>query len=111
MHTTLPSIEQNRSLEKKQNDSRNSNLLKATLNAKPLEQAMEMWKKVEEIKQEGMEKLIKHYLTKIVDERTKPEFQKTFRFLFGSEEGGHAFLKLIMEKKVRQFFMILSIRF
>lgn len=69
-------------------------------NSPPFEKAVEMTNKLDELKKEGVEKLTEHYMHKLVDERTKLEVHKIFRFIFGKEEGEFLFHKLVMEKKV-----------
>jgi len=89
------------SIRKHRSEIKPPSLIKPIVsNSPPFEKAVEMTIKLDELKKEGVEKLTEHYMHKLVDERTKHEVHKIFRFIFGKEEGEFLFHKLVMEKKV-----------
>ena len=87
-------------LKKNTMGGRNASLPKLVPTSKPLEKAMDILNQLDELRKDAIEKLTRTYMAKVLDERTKLDLQKTFRFLFGREEGDYYFSKLVTEKKV-----------
>lgn len=79
---------------------RNASLPKLVATSKPLEKAMDILNQLDELRKDAIEKLTRTYMAKVLDERTKTDLHKTFRLIFGREEGDHCFSKLVTEKKV-----------
>jgi hypothetical protein len=82
-----------------QDEDRKSSLLKG-MAGRPIEKAMELLTKIENMKMDGVERLTRLYMTKALDERSKVELNKLFRFLFGKDEGDQFFFRLVTDKKV-----------
>lgn len=74
---------------------------KSMTSSRGFDKATELINKMEEAKQHEIERLTKQFTNKTLDERTRTEFQKILRYFFGREDGDNAFLKVMMDKKVR----------
>ena len=61
---------------------------------------MELLTKIENMKNDGVDRLTRLYMTKALDERSKVELNKLFRFLFGKDEGDQFYYRLVTDKKV-----------
>lgn len=101
--SSCSNIEQQSIMRRQPYEDRKSSLSKQIIVNKPFEKALEMLNKIEYMKREAIEKLSKSFMSKVIDDRIKVEFQKTFRFLFGKLEGDQAVFRLIMDKKVNIF--------
>jgi len=100
----------NDTIRKHKSENKSLTLVKPTGGNALFEKAVELTNKLEDLKKEGIEKLTEHYMHKLVDDRTKLEVHKTFRFIFGKQEGDFLFHKLVMEKKYNDEKMLIKVK-
>lgn len=74
----------------------------------PLHTANEIMNKIENLKKNEIQRIIRSHLNKEIDDRVKEHLKRLFRYLFGSKEGEECYAKFIKEKRVNIFLLSIT---